>query len=131
MPLFKKLMINLIMEISWKAKLNKSFFSDYNIIEINDIKQNTIYYKNEKEYIKLFIDKLKDKVFRNLPNINNISIKLGIFDKNNIFHILFNQMIDKIMKILQLPFDEIKIFKIIYVIVYNYNEIIYIGGIQF
>ncbi len=124
-------MINLIMEISWKAKLNKSFFSDYNIIEINDIKQNTIYYKNEKEYIKLFIDKLKDKVFRNLPNINNISIKLGIFDKNNIFHILFNQMIDKIMKILQLPFDEIKIFKIIYVIVYNYNEIIYIGGIQF
>ena len=67
-----------------------------------------------------------------MPNLNLYKIKLGIFDKSNIFHTLFILAFNEVCKILQITNNFIKnIHKTIFVIVYYENKCVFTGGLSF
>jgi len=80
---------------------------DFDIIDLKDIERERSYCFGSDQYIKNFIEVMKEKVIKKLPELNKVKIILGIFDKNNIWHrfmITTAQMLLKILKIEKIKF---------------------------
>lgn len=118
--------------ISFSVLLNKDYSNSYKINTIEKIERELFYCKSEIDYMKKFIEILKDNVIKKVSNINNLQIKLGIFDKNNIYHTLFILAVNELSKILSLPDLVQKYFtKTIFIIIYYKNNCIFSGGLSF
>jgi hypothetical protein len=71
-------------KLKWKYK---SFLNnDFEIIDVIDVEREMNYCFDSTQYIMAFINMLKHKVIRLLPDLNKVQISIGIFDKNNVLH---------------------------------------------
>ena len=120
---------NIHYKLNWKYK---SLLKDeYEITNITYIVKKIDFCYNSTQYIMIFIEMLKDKVIRLLPNLNKVQIIIGIFDKNNILHRLIVESYNIICNILQNEFKEKNFYKSIFAIIKYNSNIVFMGEINF
>jgi hypothetical protein len=103
---------------------------DYKIYKLTDLKSELIYCKNTHDYIRTFIEHLKDNVIRNFKNLGLVSIQLCIFDKDNILHkfiIKITTMLRNILIGKKMP----SVYTSIFVVVKYENNIVFMGLVDF
>jgi|LauGreDrversion4_2_1035121.scaffolds.fasta_scaffold06638_3 hypothetical protein len=115
--------------ISCKVGYTKGFF-DHEIQKIEDIQQTIRKFKNTDDYIRHFIDTIKSKVIKTLPNLNLVQIQLQLFDKTNIIHRLFENATKMLFYILSIKHD-VYFKKTIFVTVTYEGKLVFAGGIDF
>lgn len=94
--------------LHWKYK--SYLKDDFEIIKVSDIAREIHYCNGSIQYIMRFIELLKDKVIRFLPNLNEVKIIMGIFDKNNVLHRLMAGAYNVICNILNIDIKIKKVF---------------------
>lgn len=115
-------------KIKWKYSTKLNDFED---IKISDLNREIGYCYGSNQYIMRFIEVLKDKVIRNLPELNEVKIILGIFDKNNILHRLMVEIYYLINDILKRANIKKNFYKTIFTIIKYKGEVVFIGDISF
>jgi len=108
---------------------DESYF-DYEVSKLVDIKEELKYFTDVNNYIRCFIEHLKNNVIKKLPNLNSVKIELKIFDRDNMLHrfmIVISNMIQDLLKFKQ----KINLCKSIIVSVEYETKIIFIGNINF
>lgn len=113
-----------------KFKYKTILQDDFDIIDLKDIERENRYCFGSEQYIKNFIEFMKEKVIKKFPQLNKVKIILGVFDKNNIWHrfmITTVQLLHKILKIER----KINFYKSIFVIIKYENEVVFIGDLNF
>jgi hypothetical protein len=103
---------------------------DFNIIDLKDIERVNGYCIGSDQYIKHFIEMMKERVIKKLPELNKVKIKLGIVDKNNIWHRLIITTVQMLHKILSIE-RKINFYKSIFVIIKYENKVVFIGDLNF
>jgi hypothetical protein len=110
---------------------NPSFIEGFEIKSIEEVKRELIYCKNEEEYIRSFIEFIKENIIRQFNNLNKIRINISIIDIDNIIHNIIIKVYHMITKILNLKIKNINFYKSIFVIIYYEEKQIFLGGINF
>ena len=108
---------------------NEGFF-DYEVVKLIDIKNELKSFKNEEHYIKYFINYIKNKIIRNLPNLNLVKIELKVFDNYNILHRFILTVINMIEDYLHHT-KNISLYKSIIACIKYENKIVFCGIIDF
>ena len=119
---------NLYCKVNFKYKTVLQ--DDFEIIDLKDIERERQYCFGSDHYIKNFIEVMKERVIKKLPDLNKIKIILGAFDKDNIWHrfmIVTVQMLFKILKIKR----EINFYKSVFVIIKYENHVVFMGDLNF
>lgn len=70
-------------KVYWKYN---ALLTNYEITEVKDIWYEKGRCYSIEQYIKKFVECVKEKVIRKFPDLHKIEIKYGAFDKNNSFH---------------------------------------------
>jgi len=112
-----------------KVYFNKGFL-DYDVVKLVDTQKQVRYVSSDVNYIKLFIDDLKNMVIRKLPCLNLVNIQLSVLDKNKIldrFIITVSNMLQDLLKCKK----KIDFNKTIVVCVEYDNQIVFLGGLNF
>ena len=116
-------------KLKWKYK---SFLNnDFEIINVIDVEREMNYCSNSTQYIKAFINMLKHKVIRLLPDLNKVKISIAIFDKKNVLHRLMVGAYWIICDILKRPVKRNSIYKSIFTIVEYEGAVIFMGELNF
>ncbi len=108
------------------------FTNDSNKFRI-EIKDPYIEYDKcygEKQYIRHFIERLKTTIIKKLPNLNEVKISIGIFDKNNVWHSIIIQTVQMLSNILNLNIKK-NIYHTIFVVILYNNRVVFHGGLEF
>jgi len=71
--------------VSCKVKYKVGWL-DYDIEKIDDIIAEKRYFKHSNDYIRSFIEHIKDNVIKKCKNLNQVRIELLVYDKDNILH---------------------------------------------
>ena len=104
---------------------------NFDVKDIKDVKKDFGHCYGSDGYIKQFIEMIKEKVIKKLPELNKVKFILGVFDKNNIFHRIMLKTVDIMLYILKLERKKIDWYKTIIVMVkYEGNEV-FIGSLNF
>jgi hypothetical protein len=119
---------------SLHCKVNFKYTSylkdDFEINGIEDIERNLSFCYGGEQYIKSFIDSLKDKVIKYLPQLNKVNFILAIFDKNNVMHRFIIATSEILRKMLGIE-RKINYYKSIFVIIEYDNKIVFTGNLNF
>jgi hypothetical protein len=118
---------------SCDVRYSRSFFQtepDENDIRLTNIEKELIYCKNDVDYIKRFIEHIKDKVIKKCKNLNSVKIMLATFDKNNLFHKMIVVIANMMQKILQIE-ERANIYKSIFVVIEYEGQNVFMGGLNF
>ena len=99
-------------------------------IQLYNLEKEIIYCKNDIDYIKCFIENIKEKVIRKCKNLNSVKIILAVFDKNNIFHKIMVVITTMIFDILKIK-EKINLYKSIIVIIEYEEQSVFIGNLNF
>jgi hypothetical protein len=118
---------------SCNVRYNMSFFK--NVINEDDIKldnleKEIIYCKNDVDYIKRFIEHIKEKVIKKCKNLKSVKIMLATFDKNNLMHkiiIVIANMMNTLLKIK----EKVNIYQSIFVVIEYEGQVVFTGGLNF
>ena len=103
--------------------VNFTIFNKLFYIYKIDIKSNSIYkFKNENLHINNIIDYIKDNIIKNYPNLNNIKIKIELFNKNSLIHKFIIDIINR-LNINLYQYD-----RLILIYIYNNDDIIFVGN---
>jgi len=118
---------------SCKFQYNPSFF--YNEINEYDIKlynveQEFIYCKNDVDYIRCFIENIKENVIKKCKNLNSVKIILTTFDKNNMIHKLMVVIRNIMCNLLKIK-EKINLYKSIIVEIEYEDQIVFFGNLNF
>jgi hypothetical protein len=108
---------------------DESYF-DYEVSKLVDIKEELKYFTDVNNYIRCFIEHLKNNVIKKLPNLNSVKIELSIFDRDNILHrfvILISNMLHDLLKLKK----KLNFYKSIIVSVEYENKLIFMGNLNF
>lgn len=117
-------------KISYKYKIYPNDDFDPKSIQLSNIENYIDYCYGSDQYIMRFIEMLKDRVIRHLPELSDVEIMLGIFDSNNMLHRLIVFTYNQIAKILKkTPIKNI--FKSIFTVIKYKNKVVFIGNISF
>lgn len=112
-------------------KCNSSFFgNDYEVIKISDLEKELGYCYGSKQYIMRFIEILKNRVIRFLPDLNKVKIMLGLFDKNNVLHNIIIEIYCLINGMIKKEIEKY-FYKTIFTIIEYKGKIVFIGNISF
>jgi aspartate carbamoyltransferase regulatory subunit len=103
---------------------------DYEVENLEIIQHKNQHFKSVNDYIKHFIDNIKDNVIKHLPNLSLLQINLGIFDNYNILHRLIVTIKNMIQEILKCK-ERICIKKTIFVTITYENKLVFTGSINF
>ena len=115
--------------VKWKYK--SLLKDDFVIINTSDIEREINYCYGSTQYIMSFIELLKDRVIRLLPDLNKVKISIGIFDKDNLLHHLIIDVYYVICNILKKEIKLKKFYKTIFTIIEYENNIVFMGDISF
>ena len=116
-------------KIHWKyTSLLKDNFED---IKISDLEKEIGYCYGSTQYIMSFIEMMKHRVIRLLPNLGDVNIMIGAFDRNNILHRLMIGAYNLINNILKRENYRKNFYKTIITIIKYKDEIVFIGNISF
>jgi len=120
--------------ISCDFQYNASFFknqiNEHDNIKLENIEKEIIYCKNDVDYIRHFIEYLKEKVIKKCKHFSSVKIMLATFDKNNIIYsiiIVISNMLKNLLKIK----EKENIYKSIFVVIEYESQIIFIGKLNF
>ena len=116
-------------KLNWKYK--SLLKDDYVIINVTDIEREINYCYDSTQYIMTFIDMLKHRVIRLLPDLNKVKIMIGVFDKDNILHRLIVGAYYVICNILRRDVKKKSFYKTIFTIIEYEGEIVFMGDISF
>jgi hypothetical protein len=111
------------------VRYNRSFFPNENDIELYDLEKEMIYCKNEVDYIRSFIESIKEKVIKKCKNLNSVNIMLATFDKNNLFHKMIVVITNMMTQLLQIKRKNI--YKSIFVVIEYENIPVFMGELNF
>jgi hypothetical protein len=118
---------------SCNVRYNMSFFkNDINEddIKLDNLEKEIIYCKNDVDYIKGFIEHIKERVIKKCKNLTSVKIMLATFDKNNLMHKIIIVISNMMKKLLQIK-EKVNIYESIFVVIEYENQIIFTGGLNF
>ena len=113
-----------------KFKYTSYLKDDFEINGIEDIERKLSFCYGEEQYIRGFIEILKDNVIKHLPQLNKVKIILGIFDKNNVMHRFIIATVKTLRKMIGIE-KKINYYKSIFVIIEYENKIVFMGDLNF
>lgn len=113
-----------------KYTINSFWDDEFKIKELVDIQREKQYCYSSDEYIKKFIEAIKENIIRNLPCLNKVEFKLGTIDKDNMWHRFIITTIDMLHKILKIE-RKINYYKSIFVIICYENKEVFLGSLNF
>lgn len=117
--------------IKYKIKYYKNVYENiYSIDNISSIEHIDDYCYGSDQYIKKYIEFLKDNIIRSLPKLNKMKMYLSVIDKDNILHRLLVDSFNMVCKILKMNCNN-NLYKTIVVVIYYENQNIFMGGINF
>ena len=120
-------------QLSGNFRYNMSFFKNVlneHDIKLDNIEKEIIYCKNEVDYIKGFIDHIKERVIKKCKNLSSVKIMLATFDKNNMMHKIMIFISDMMTKLLQIK-KKVNIYESIIVIIEYEGQTAFIGELNF
>jgi hypothetical protein len=94
------------------------------------LEKEIIYCKNDVDYIRTFIEHIKDKVIKKCKNLNSVNIILCIFDKNNIIHRLMVVITNMMINLLKIKGKK-DFYKSIIVFVEYEGQQVFMGDLNF
>lgn len=118
---------------SCNFRYNPGFFKNEiheDDIKLYDLEKEIIYCKNDADYIKGFIDHIKDKVIRKCANLNSVKIMLSTFDKNNLIHKIIIVISNMMKSLLQIK-EKVNIYKSIFVVIEYEGRAVFMGDLNF
>jgi len=116
-------------QLHWKY--TTSLKDDFEDIKVIDLQREIGYCYGSNQYIMGFIEMMKDRIIRLLPNLREVEIILGVYDRNNILHRLMVGTYYLICKILKRQINEKNFYKTIITIIKYKGEIVFMGNINF
>ena len=120
---------NVSCNFRYNMSLCKNVFNEHDI-KLDNIKKEIYYCKNDVDYIKGFIEYIKEKVIKKCQNLNSVKIMLTTFDKNNLMHKFIIVIANMITKLLQIK-EKINIYESIIVIINYEGKTAFIGELNF
>ena len=117
-------------DIEYIIQFEKEYCGEYSLVDVKNIKRETYWCKNDEQYIKHTIEKLKDNVIRKYPDLSKIKVLLNILDKNNILHKLIVCSINMLRTKLNI-LNKPNLYKTIFIIVLYDNQTVFLGSIEF
>lgn len=122
-----------VKKVSCNVRYNMSFFTNdinENNIQLENLEKEIIYCKNDIDYIKRFIEHIKEKVIKKCKNLSSVKIMLATFDKNNLMHKIIFVVTNMMKKLLQIK-EKINIYKLICVVIEYEGAIVFTGCLNF
>jgi hypothetical protein len=118
---------------SCNFQYNRSFFKN----EINEddftldnLEKEIIYCKNDVDYIKSFIEHIKERVIKKCKNLNSVKIMLATFDKNNLIHKIIIIIVNMMKDLLKIK-EKVNIYKSIIVVIEYEDQPVFMGDLNF
>lgn len=103
---------------------------DFEIDDVTEIVREQHYYYGTDQYIKNFIGVMKERVIRYLPCLKKVDIRLGILDKNNMWHRFIIATVEMLNHILKIE-RKMNYYKSIFVVIHYENNIVFTGNLNF
>ena len=125
---------NLIHYENIHCKVNfryKTLLQDnFEIDDLAEIEREQQYCYGTDQYIRNFIGVIKERVIRHLPCLHKVDIKLGILDKDNMWHRFIIATVEMLNHILKIE-RKINYYKSIFVIIRYENNVVFTGNLNF
>ena len=118
---------------SCNFKYNSSFLKNEineNDINLDNFEKEIIYYKNDVDYIKGFIEHIKERVIKKCKNLSSVKIMLATFDKSNMIHKIIIVISNMMKNLLQIK-EKVNMYKSIFVIIEYEGRIVFTGNLNF
>lgn len=103
---------------------------DFEIDDLTEIEREQQYCYGTDQYIRNFIGVIKERVIRHLPCLYKVDIKLGILDKDNMWHRFIIATVEMLNNILKIE-RKMNYYKSIFVIIRYENNVVFTGGLNF
>lgn len=120
---------DLTCKFNWKytSELSEGFEINY----MEDVEREIIYCKNEEDYIRCFVEGIKENIIRKFNNLNKVKIIISIIDDNNIYHKIISTVRCMMSEFLKLKIINNNIQKSIFIIIYYEEKKVFLGSISF
>ena len=118
---------------SCNFRYNRSFFKNEineDDIKLDNLEKEIFYCKNDVEYMRNFIEHIKESVIKKCKNLSSVNIMLATFDKNNIIHKIMIVITNMMRNLLKMK-EKINFYKSIIVIIEYEDQIVFMGNINF
>jgi len=115
--------------VCWKYK--SYIETDIDTIKLQDVWTETTYCYGIESYIQGFVEHIKEKVIRYLPNLQEIQITYGVFDKNNWLHRFTISTIKLLAKILNQKIKKENYYKSIFIEIKYQGKQAFFGALSF
>jgi hypothetical protein len=99
-------------------------------IKLDNLEQEIIYCKNDVDYIKMFIDHIKERVIKKCKNLNSVKVMLATFDKNNLLHKIIVVIANMMKNLLKIK-EKTNIYKSIFVVIEYEGQTVFTGALNF
>jgi len=103
---------------------------DFEIFDLTEIEREKYYCYGTDQYIKNFIGVMKERVIRYLPCLKKVDIRLGILDKNNMWHRFIIATVEMLNHILKIE-RKMNYYKSMFVVIHYENNIVFTGNLNF
>lgn len=113
-------------DVSYKVDYVNERVTD---VEIKNMIQEKFHIRTIHDYIRMYVEFVKEKVIRTLKNLNAVVFRTFIIDKNKINHRILISLYNITRELLRMRKENID--TIIFVEVLYYNESVYRGDISF
>ena len=113
-------------DVSYKVDYVNERVTD---VEIKNMIQEKFHIRTIDDYIRIYVEFVKEKVIRTLKNLNAVVFRTFIIDKNKINHRILISLYNITRELLRMRKENID--TIIFVEVLYYNESVYRGDISF
>ena len=118
---------------SCNVRYSRSFFQtelDKNNFQLTNLEKEVFYCKTDVDFIKRFIEHIKENVIRKCKNLDLVNIMLTTFDKNNLMHKMIIVISDLIHNLLQIK-KRVNIYKSVFVLIENEGQTVFTGCLDF
>jgi hypothetical protein len=104
--------------------------NNFEIDDLTEIEREQQYCYGTDQYIRNFIGVMKERVIRHLPCLRKVKIKLGILDKDNMWHRFIIATVEMLAKMLNIK-RKLNYYKSIFVIIRYENNVVFTGNLNF
>ena len=120
---------NLHSKVHWKY--TSMFEDDFEIIKLEDVWREECVCYGIDQYIKSFIEVMKERVIRYLPELEKVKVALLTLDRNNLLHRLIISVRDMMIKILNLKARKVDDYKSVFIVIKYKGKNVFIGLLNF
>ena len=120
---------NLHSKVHWKY--TSIYEDDFKIIKLEDVWREECVCYGVDQYIKSFIEVMKERVIRYLPELGKVNVILLTLDRNNLLHRLIISVSNMMIKILNLTARKIDDYKSVFIIIKYEGKNVFLGNLSF